>query len=143
MIAESQVLHVPHWDRQEVCNYLKANYYPRYCPDHTPTDQDLLNALTYFQSNIMVGMRDGKVCGVAIYLTLNDATYENLDSFDLERVDVVARLMEQIGKNIHFILLCTDDKNVLWYGLSCAKKLNPKTISFWTPDMKRLVRKRF
>lgn len=139
----NEVFHVKQWDKTEASEYILEHYYKKHYPQHTPTFTELLNAVEFMKDRMLVGIRDSKICGVAVYLALDDKTYEHLESFDINRPDVVARLMEQNGDNVHFILLCTDDRNVLMFGLRCARDLNPKSISWWTPDMKRLVKHSF
>lgn len=127
----------------EVANYLKEHYYPHYgggtlAPKLVPTNEMLLYALERHSDKVLTVTRNGQLDGVAIFLTLDDDTYKHLFDFDLSRVDVLARLLEQEGDNYHFILLTAKGPNVIRAGLQMAKRMNPKTISWFNQDMTRL-----
>lgn len=124
----------------DVAKYLKENYYPRYAQarEHVPDDKTLMTALEIHASKVIVVYKGEAIAGVGIYLTLDDDTYEHIESFDMSRVDVLSRLLVQTGQNFHFVLLTADSSATIRTGLRIAKALNPKSISWWNPEMTRL-----
>lgn len=127
----------------EIVTYLKENYYPRYSqikPEQIPDDNTLLKALNLHKDKTIVVTKDGRICGVAVYLTLDDRTFEHIRSFDLNRLDVLTRLLEQNGQNFHFILLTANSMKAIRIGLRFAMSLKPRTISWWNPTMTYLHR---
>lgn len=127
----------------EIADYIKTHYYPRYqetAPHLIPDHATLVLALKLHSDKTIVVSRDGLICGVAVYLKLDDKTFEHIESFDISRVDVLSRLLEQNGNNFHFILLTADCSETIRVGLSHAKSLNPRSISWWSPDMTRIHR---
>lgn len=127
----------------EIVTYLKEHYYPRYAqikPEQIPDDRTLMMALNVHKDKTIVVSKDGNICGVAVYLTLDDRTFEHIQAFDLNRLDVLSRLLEQKGENFHFILLTADCMKTIRVGLRFAKSLKPRTISWWNPEMTQLHR---
>ncbi len=127
----------------EIADYIRKHYYPRYldmAPHLIPDDATLMLALKLHSDKTIVVTRHGHICGVAVYLKLDDKTFEHIEDFDMNRVDVLSRLLEQTGRNLHFILLTADCSETIRVGLRYAKSLKPRSISWWNPDMTRVHR---
>jgi hypothetical protein len=130
-----------------IIDYLQKNYYERYAKlvvmaEHLPNNEMLLEALERHTDKLVVITESGSevIIGCAVFLKLNDATYEAIESFDLRRVDVLSRLLEQNGENFHIILLAASGGYVIRAGLRELKKLKPKSISWWNPTMTNIHR---
>lgn len=123
---------------KKVVDYIKKNYYPRYAPTIQVSDDTLFTALELHKDKLVVITKRKIVIGVAVYLRLDDETFEAIRQFDLNRIDVLHRLLQQKGDNFHFILLTAVDFQTIRKGIRTVKKLKPKTISWWNPTMTQL-----
>lgn len=127
-----------------ITGYLMERYYPRYKGKgklSVPDENSLFTALDVHKDKIVVVHDDGDVCGVALFLTLTDVSYEKLESLDMEDLDVMAGLLDEKGPHIHFILLSSEGTKVILSGLKAViKERDPKTISWWDPEHNRLHR---
>jgi hypothetical protein len=125
----------------EIADFLMDNYYSKYRGEKAgvvPTLEQLEQSITNHPDKFVI-VRDDKIKGVAVFLTLSDETYQKLESYDITQVDVVKMLLEEYGRNVHFVLLCADGKRTILAGMSqIRKKLHPKSISWWNPDFTNL-----
>lgn len=127
----------------ELAEYLMRNYYSKYNggrPEMIPKPEDLEKALELVPEKIIV-IREPEIKGVAVYLTLSDETYKELEKHDISNVNVLSNLIREQGDNIHFVLLAADGLKTIMLGIDeIKKKRRPKSISWWSPDMRRLHR---
>jgi len=125
----------------EIGQWLMDNYYSKYVGDRTdivPTMEQIYTGLKAHEDKIVV-VQDDKIRGVGIFVTLTDETFNMLRSFDITEMDVLAGLFQQHGPNLHFVILCADGYRTIMTGLRQAKeRVNPKTISWWNPDLTHL-----
>ena len=123
---------------REVVDFLMFNYYPKYKGrrvDVVPTHEQVMQGIRNHPDKVMV-VRDDKVKGVGIFVTLSDDTYKRLRSLDVTRMEIIQQLIGQHGPNIHFVLLCADGYRTIAAGIrQVKKKYQPKTISWWNPDL--------
>lgn len=126
---------------EDVGYYLIKNYYSKYKgsrKDVIPTIEQILQGITNHSDKFVI-VRDDKIKGVGIYLTLSDETFSKLESLDVTRVDILSGLLLECGPNVHFILLCADGYKTIVAGVNYIKKvINAKTISWWNPDLNKL-----
>ena len=129
---------------KDVVQYLMDNYYAKYDgfrKDVIPTVDELDRALCNYPDRLVVVQDAMRINGVAIYLTLSDNTYNRLKDLDITQIDVIKELLPEDGDNIHFVLLCAGDFSSILKGLKeTIKKRNPKTVSWFSPDLKQLHR---
>jgi hypothetical protein len=125
----------------ELGQWLMDNYYSKYLGNRTdviPSEDQMDRALQNHQDKIVI-VRDEKIKGVGIFVTLTDETYALLRELDITDIDILKGLLVQSGPNIHFIVLCADGVKTIMTGLIQVKrKYNPKTISWWNPDLTHL-----
>lgn len=125
----------------DIMLYLKKHYYEKYKGvDVVPDDDCILRALDVHRDKVIAVYKDGEVVGVAIFLTLSDTTYYDLEAYDMNRVEVIAELLKETGDNIHFILLTAQGYEVIKFGIKKVKEMKPKTVSWWNPEMTKLHR---
>lgn len=125
----------------EIAEYLMTHYYSKYTGPRTDVvpPADILERCLDNHKDKLVVIRDENIKGVGIYVTLSDETCELLREMDVTRVDVLTRLLQDHGPNVHFILLAADGMKTILMGIQEVKRrLDPKTISWWDPDLKRL-----
>jgi hypothetical protein len=125
----------------ELAEYLMINYYNKYNGSRSDVipDIDTLECGLKNHSDKIVIIRDEKIKGVAIYLTLSDETYDLMSNLDITRLDILTRLLKEEGRNVHFVLLAAKGINTILLGIKEIKRrLNPRTISWWDPELKRL-----
>lgn len=131
---------------REIARYLKDNYYTKYagCPERLIPDEDtLVKALDLHEEKVVV-VRDGEdIKGVAVFLTLSDYSYSRIEALNVGDQDTLAALLTERGRNLHFILLTAENIRIILAGIRKAKALNPKTISWWNPEMTKLHRYNF
>ena len=124
-----------------VAEYLMTNYYAHYRgsrKDIIPDSDTLRLGLDNHPEKIIV-VEDGDIKGVAVFLTLTDRTYEDLENLDVTDVGIIKRLLSENGRNVHFILLAADSIGTILHGLRMTmRKIKPKTVSWFSPDMKVL-----
>lgn len=128
---------------REIAEYLLENYYPYYKGDRddvVPDYETLVKGLENHKEKVIVIRKDG-IKGVAIYLTLCDATYDILPSIDISNHATVIELLKETGSNVHFVLLAADGATTIMMGIEEVKRrCNPSTISWFDPDLQRLNR---
>ena len=86
-------------------------------------------------------IRDKEIKGVALYLKLTDKSLNLLDFgvIDLKSPEVVTELIKEDGDNIHFVAVLADGAKTILKGLrKVIKKHNPKTITWFKPNMDRI-----
>jgi len=127
----------------DVGDYLMKNYYSKYRGDRTdiiPDAETLERGLAQHTDKIIVIREDG-IRGVGIFVTLSDETYTRIQQIDVTQVDVLIKLLQESGPNVHFVLLCADGLHTILAGIrEVINRVNPKTISWFDPDLKRLHR---
>ena len=127
----------------EVAEYLMANYYSHYTgsrPDIVPTPEVLEQGLANHPDKVLV-IRDDKIRGVAVYVTLSDETYQHLQDMDINRADILVTLLAEHGPNVHVLMFAADGLTTLLMARKEIKRrLNPKTISWWDPTITKLNR---
>lgn len=130
----------------EIGEWLMVNYYSKYIGTRTdivPNEEMIDKALTQHQDKIVI-IKDDKIRGVAIFVSLSDNTFNLLKSFDITQFDVLQGLLQEHGPNLHFVLLCADGTKTIMRGLHHIEKTrNPKTISWWNPDLTKLHVRRY
>lgn len=125
----------------KVAVYLQEHYYSKYAgimPEMVPDNQTLIRALNLHNDKVVVVCDGDEIKGVAVFLTLSDETFKKIDTFNLVDVGVLGKLLHEKGPNLHFIVLTAKNFEVIRKGIRKVKKLNPKTISWWNPDMSKL-----
>lgn len=131
---------------KDVVDYLMKNYYPKYKGTRTdivPDPKTLEFGLTRHMDKVVI-VRDDTIRGVAIFVTISDTTFKLLKSFDITQLDILLRLLNEHGPNVHFVLLCADGKKTILRGIkNIMNTLHPKTISWWNPDLTKLHVRRF
>lgn len=121
----------------EIVRYLQDNYYSRYMkknPEIIPSDGILLRALELHPEKVIVMRSNFIIDGVAIYLQLDDFTYDHIEHFDMKDASVLRELLGQKGNNIHFILVAGSGVANILKGIRRIKQLNPRSISWWNPN---------
>jgi len=84
-------------------------------------------------------IEDLKVHGVALYIKINDEVLQDIESgrMDLTSPSNMAYCRCQDGDNIHFFLLAANGVKTILKGLrEIIKTEHPKTVSWFSPDMK-------
>lgn len=131
---------------REIVDYLMDNYYSKYVGPRTdivPSHKMLEEGLIKYADKVVI-VKDDRIRGVAIFVTLTDETMDLLESFDITQMDVLRSLLQEHGDNIHFVMLCADGRRTIMQGLDYVKnKHHPKTISWWNPDLTKLHIRRF
>lgn len=123
---------------REIAQFLMDNYYakaPEYVP--IPTMDELELGLTNHPDKIMVRRDDeGNITGVAMFLRLEDDTYNALGCLDVSNTDALIELLKERGDNICFMVVCGEGFGNIRRGIREVKeKYKPKSISWWNPDM--------
>ena len=100
-----------------IADYLMKNYYPR-CPKAlVPTKEQINQAILNHPEKIII-VRNKGIVGIAIFLTLSDSTYSQLEKYDLRDVEVVKELCLETGYYLHFVLLTADSFKTIRLGLA-------------------------
>ena len=130
---------------ERVCKYLMENYYAHYKGtrnDIVPTNEQLIQAFSNHSDKFVIvfdNQIDQNIIGCAVFLTLEDDTFLNINQIRVDDVTVLTELMKENGPNIHFVLLAATSRDVIRAGIRLVKESkHPKTISWWSPDMKHL-----
>ncbi len=125
----------------ELTSYLMYNYYSKYKGGHkdvVPSIEQIENGYKNYPDHFLI-IKDDKIRGVAVFVTLCDKTVETLCTLNINRVDVINKLLLEQGRHVHFLLLCADGMITILRGIrELKKKVNPKTISWWNPDLTKL-----
>jgi hypothetical protein len=124
----------------EIIDYLMNNYYnvwPGRKEDIPTTDMIKAGLINHPEKFIII--RDDKIKGVAIFLTLSDNTYNALGCIDIDNELALIQLFAEKGDNVHFLLLAADSQRTILRGVKEIKnRLHPKSISWWNPETTRL-----
>lgn len=126
----------------ELCEFIMDKYYSRFMgnKDLIPLPEQMEQAIINHPDKFIV-VKDGKIKGVGAFLALSDETFKNLPNIDIADVNVIKELVKEDGKNIHFVLVTADGLSTIMQGLrEVISRVNPKTVSWWSPDFKRLHR---
>jgi len=122
----------------DIAEFLITHYYSKYKgerKDIVPTLEQIEQGIANHPDKFVI-VADEKIRGVALFLTLSDETYKTLETFDITQVDVLKILLTEFGSNVHFVLLCADGVKTIVRGIKEVKRrVNPKTISWWNPDL--------
>ena len=123
----------------EVGDYLMENYYSKYKGSDmkflTITQDMVEYALDKHRDRVVV-IRDPDIKGVAVYCTLTDKTYKELDNINLKDAEMLEVLLEEKGPNIHFILVCGASVKYILEGIRKVRdRYKAKTVSWWNPTM--------
>lgn len=122
-------------------DFLIKNYFKRYKLEgiQLPSSRDLSKALLMHRDKIVVIRKDLNIVGIGIYLKLSDESYSIITADDIRSVDTMAGYLKENGRNIHFITLTADCLKTILLGLNeVVQKENAKTVSWFSPDMKKL-----
>ncbi len=135
-------------EAKDISQYLFDNYYSKYKGKRTdvvPTPaQAMMAVMNADRDDKIVVVRDDKIRGVAVFVTLSDETYAKVRHLDITAVDILTDLFKESGPNIHFVLLCADGWKTILYGIDKVKaKYDPKTISWWNPDLSQFHEYKF
>jgi hypothetical protein len=123
----------------KVAEYLLENYYKKYDKvKECPTIEHVEAFLDVVRDRIVVVRNKGIKC-VSIWMTLTDETYNKLESLDFS-IETTRELLQEKGKNFHFIILVAQGMKYILQGMFRVKKKNPKTISWWNPAGTKLHR---
>jgi hypothetical protein len=121
------------------------NYYAHYKGDRNdiiPSFDEIVQGFTNRPDRFVIIYDNEEYKNIiccAVFLTLSDDTFLNLEHIDISRVDVLTELIKESGPNIHFVLLATKGLKPIRTGIRLIKeRLHPKTISWWSPDLTKL-----
>ena len=123
-----------------ITKYLFDHYYSHYTGnrlDVIPTPEQIEQAIANHPDKAIV-VKDSQIRGIGIFLALTDKTYSFLHNIDIQRIDVLQSLALENGKNFHVVLIAADGYRTLRIMRKMVLKLKPKTLSWWSPDFKRL-----
>lgn len=84
---------------------------------------------------------NGNLKGAALFFKLTDSTLFGVDVgfISLKDPEVIKRIIKENGKNIHFIGVLADNMKTVLKGLrQVIEKENPKTVSWFKPDMNKV-----
>jgi len=105
-----------------------------------------LKKLILSNENKVVIVKDGnRIAGVGFYYKLDNVTFKRIVNRDLDiGLTVTAYIcLSQKGSNIHFILVVAKSMVNILKGLrEVIKRENPKTISWFSPDMNKIFIRR-
>lgn len=119
----------------------------RYIYEHYPNIKSkiqywkLLSLLDKNEDKIIMVMGNNKILGTALYAKISDENLWKIEYgfLNLTKPEDVKVILEDNGENIHFLYLLAKSFLIIKKGLSeVIKKENPKTVSWFSPDMKKL-----
>ena len=125
-------------DILEITEYLYNNY-PRF--KSMFPKWKLLSILDKNMDKVAFIREDGKLKGAALFFKLTDSTLFGVDVgfISLKDPEVVKKVIEENGENIHFIGVLADNMKTVLRGLKeVIKKENPKTVSWFKEDMNKV-----
>ena len=99
-------------------------------------------AISFLDDTILVHDRGRVLRGLAICLNLNDIAFEGLKNgiYNLRNNDDFLVLREMKGNNIHIFILVADNYKTIKTGMRYIRESRkPKTISWFSLDMKRFI----
>ncbi len=122
----------------ELCNHIYENYpnmkkmFPRW---------RLLSLLDKNEDKVFYFKENGKFICAALYVKLTDKTFAKMDLgfVNMRNSEEVQELLKENGKNIHVIYVLANGMKSIRKGIrKVIEKENPKTFSWYEPDMSRL-----
>ena len=125
---------------KSILEYLKKEYYSKCAeryPNFSVTDEQIMALLAMCEDRTIV-IRNPDIKCVAIYLTLTDETYDNISQDKIMDVKELSVMLQEKGCNFHFFLISAVGFRNIRIGMMEVKKLNPKTVSWYNPDMTQL-----
>ncbi len=127
--------------KEKVVEFLTLEYFPHFKgrkPEVVPTREQMLQAFKNHGDKVII-CRDDKIKGVAVFVNISDETLAGLEKMDVTNYDIMCGLLSEHGRNLHFVLICTDGLKTMMIGRDFVKrKYKPKTISWWNPDLTKL-----
>ena len=102
---------------------------------------NLLSILDRNRDKIAFIKKKGKLLGASFFLKLTDKSLDLIkrNKISLKDANTINKLMDENGRNIHFIGVLADGTKTILKGLrKVIKKTSPKTISWFKPDMDRI-----
>jgi hypothetical protein len=125
----------------KIARFLLDNYYSKY-PEVSPTFEQIVQGFNAHSDKFVFiydNPQDQNIIGCAIFLTLEDDTYLNIEQINIKDLNVLQHLIQEQGPNIHFVLLAANSRDIIRAGIRLIKeKKHPKTISWWNPDFTHL-----
>jgi len=98
-----------------------------------------------YKDKTIVVSDQNKIKGVAMYFTVSDETFEKINQrkVDLSIPANVNSCLAENGKNIHFFMVVSEKMKYVLQGLRRTLEMeNIKTISWFSPDMKKVFVRR-
>ena len=132
----------------DVAEFLMKHYYSHYNgrePNIVPTIEQLEGGIDVAEkAGIIEVVREGnKITACALFVTLTDETYKNIDKLNIRDVEVIKAMLPERGHNVHFLLLASlNPKEIVPGYKRIAKRLGAKTVSWYSPDFSRVHKKR-
>ena len=123
---------------EEIIDFIWGRYIYFY---NRVTKEQVRNLLENYSNQIVVVRDNDGIKGVSFYLKLTDETFEGIKNkiLDITNIDMINKCLQEKGNNIHFILLIADGVKTIINGLrEIIKRENPKSISWFSPNMKNL-----
>ncbi len=122
----------------EIIKFIEKNY------DDVNFEQ-ASNIVSEYRDCIVPVYESGILKVVGIYFKLNDETLNKVvdRELDLSVPENVVFCRKQNGRNIHFFLCVSEKMKLILKGIKMLiKRENPKTISWFSPDMKDIFVRR-
>lgn|SRR3990167_10319639 len=119
----------------ELCDHILKNY-PKLT--NQVSRWQLLSLLDRNEDRVVIIKENEKIKGSALYLQLTDETLWQIKYgfIDLKNPETVNRMLREQGDNIHFLYVLADGVKTILRGLrEVIKKENPKTVSWYNPEM--------
>ena len=119
----------------ELCDYIYHNY---------PGLKDkvaywqLLSLLDRNEDKVITVKEGDKFRGASLFVRISDDDLWKIEYgfLDLTNQENIAKLLNGSGDNIHFIYVLADSMKTILRGLrEVIKKENPKTVSWYNPEM--------
>lgn len=127
---------------QEAIDFVWENY--SYISNNFKKEQ-VEEFFLLYQDNIVKVYESGMISGVGFYLKLSDGVFEDVKNrvLDLTASEVARDALKEQGRNIHFIMAIGEGLRSIRQAIrKVVEKENPKTISWFSPDMKQFFLKK-
>lgn len=127
-----------HIDLSVLINFILSNY--NFLNNNYSYD-DINHLLRYFNENSVLIINNNEPVAFGIFLLLSDQSFKLVQdkSIDITLSSTLMKLINEDGDNIHFILAVSKSYHYTREALKeVIKKFNPKTISWFSPDMLKL-----
>ena len=98
----------------------------------------LLSLLDRYDRTLVYIKEKGKIKGAAIYVMIDDIGLERIRTFvyDVRKPEGILEIFKRNGDNLHFLFVAADSLKFILRGLrKVVKQKNPKTISWFKPDL--------